>query len=452
MTTGIANNIRKHLGRPVHIAPLAVFRILFGLMMLASVIRFMLKGWVTDLYITPKFYFTYYGFEWVKPLGATGMYLLFVLMAIAALGMMLGLFYRLSATLFFLSFTYVELIDKTNYLNHYYFVSIIAFLMILLPAGKAYSLDAKRNPGIAVTHIPLWCIGIIQFQLGMVYFFAGVAKLNSDWLLNAQPLRIWLQPHTNLPVIGPWMDKEWVAYIFSWCGALYDLLIPFLLLNRRTRLMAYGTVIIFHVLTAILFPIGMFPYIMIICTLIFFDTKFHRSVLQIFESKRKSESFTKEKALIFAPLVTKVLTIVLVTHFTIQLLMPFRYLLYPGHLFWTEQGYRFSWRVMLMEKAGKVFFHVKDPDTQRSGEAVIPDELTPNQEKMMATQPDMILQYAHHLSDYYKTRGIKNPEITAECYVTLNGRGSKLFIDPTVDLTQQTESFYHKNWILPFQP
>jgi hypothetical protein len=32
-----------------------------------------------------------------------------------------------------------------------------------------------------------------------------------------------------------------------------------------------------------------------------------------------------------------------------QLLFPFRYLCYPNELFWTEE-FRFSWRVMLMEK------------------------------------------------------------------------------------------------------
>src|SRR5690606_12816473 len=105
---------------PVPAAPLAVFRVIFGAMMLGSIIRFVLKGWVTELYVLPKVYFPFYGFEWVKPLGETGMYALFGLMALSAVGIMVGLFYRWSAVLFFLSFTYVELIDKSNYLNHYY--------------------------------------------------------------------------------------------------------------------------------------------------------------------------------------------------------------------------------------------------------------------------------------------------------------------------------------------
>jgi len=47
---------------------------------------------------------------------------------------------------------------------------------------------------------------------------------------------------------------------------------------------------------------------------------------------------------------------ILIPFFVIQIFFPWRYLLYPGELFWTEQGYRFSWRVMLMEKAGNSNF------------------------------------------------------------------------------------------------
>ena len=134
-----------------------------------------------------------------------------------------------------------------------------------------------------------------------------------------------------------------------------------------------------------------------------------------------------------------------------SILLPFRYALYPGRLFWTERGYRFSWRVMLMEKVGKAFFYVTDKDSGRSGEAMMNDYLTPNQEKMMATQPDMILQYAHFLKQKYQQQGIKNPEIRVECYVTLNGSGSRLFIDKNVDLTSIEDSFRHKWWVLPFE-
>lgn len=444
---------RTYLAEPVSIAPLAIFRILFGGMMLASIVRFALKGWIYKLYIQPAFYFSYHGFDWVKPLGDPGMYLLFLVMGIAALLMILGLFYRFSAVLFFVSFTYVELIDKANYLNHYYFVSIVSFLLILLPAGNYFSLDVLRRPQKQFQTVPRSFIVVLQFQLGLVYFFAGLAKLNNDWLFHALPLRIWLPAHTDLPLIGTLMDKVWVAYIFSWFGALYDLSIPFLLLNRKTRRIAYFFVVVFHLLTLLLFQIGMFPFIMIICTLIFFPAGFHQRIIEVLRklSGRQQAIASDRKRYTSVPWVKQLLTAVFIVHFLLQILIPLRYLLYPGNLFWTEQGYRFSWRVMLMEKAGKAFFYVRDPETNRTGETMMDNDLTVNQEKMMATQPDMILQYAHFLKEKYQKQGIKNPEIRVECFVTLNGSGSRLFIDKTVDLTKEEESFGPKKWILPFE-
>ena len=35
--------------------------------------------------------------------------------------------------------------DKTTYLNHYYFISILSFLMIFLPANSSYSVDSYLN-------------------------------------------------------------------------------------------------------------------------------------------------------------------------------------------------------------------------------------------------------------------------------------------------------------------
>lgn len=447
--------IKAYIFEEVHIAPLAVFRVLFGLLMFGGIIRFAGKGWIESLYIQPEYYFSYFGFEWIKPLGAFGMYSVFFAMGAAALFMALGLFYRFSAIAFFLTFTYVELIDKSNYLNHYYFVSIVAFLMIWLPAGKFAALDVFHKPSKKVTHIPRVFILTLQFQLGIVYFFAGVAKLNYDWLCEAMPLRIWLQPHTDMPLLGYFMDKTWAAYLFSWFGAIYDLCIPFLLLNQRTRPVAYFFVIVFHLLTWFLFQIGLFPIIMIFCTLIFFSESFHISIVAWASKILRFKSTPSTQKLPFRwngiPVLRKIFIAFLILHVCIQLLMPFRYLLYPGKLFWTEQGYRFSWRVMLMEKAGKAFFFVTDTATGRKSEVSPAEHLTANQEKMMATQPDMLLQYAHFLKTEYEKKGLKDPKVTVSCYVTLNGSGSRKFINDSFDLTTATESFRNKEWILPFK-
>jgi hypothetical protein len=443
---------QSYFKRNTEAAPLAVFRILFGLMMLISIVRFWSNGWIDKLYIQPKFFFPFYGFEFVKPLGQFT-YLVFVVCGIAAILVMLGYQYRIAIIVFFLSFTYIELMDKTTYLNHYYFITIVSFLMIFLPANAYFSMDAQRSPKKSFQLIPKWNIDALKLILGIVYFYSGLAKLNSDWLMKAMPLKIWLPAQYDLPLLGDWLQNEWVHYAFSWSGALYDLTIPFLLLYKRTRVPAFVAVVIFHVLTRVLFPIGMFPYIMIVSALIFFDSDIHKRLLDFFAKLTKTSRIKFDNG---AVLITdhspwyRIKMGVITAFFLIQFLLPFRDKLYPDALFWTEEGYRFSWRVMLMEKAGYANFKVVDEKTGKRFYVDNADFLTSFQEKQMATQPDFILAYAHYLQKHFEGQGHQNIGIFVESYVALNGRLSQPYIDPKVDLTQLKESFKHKSWILPF--
>ncbi len=436
----------KIFAKEANLAPLASFRIIFGLLMLFSSLRFWLRGWIYELYILPQFHFKYWGFEWVEVLPPAAMYLVFALMSLAALCIALGLFYRLAAVLFFLLFTYVELLDVANYLNHYYFVSLVSLLMIFLPAHRRSSLDVRLGRVKAASHGHFWHVNSVRLLLALVYFYAGVAKLHPQWLFEALPLKLWLPANSHLPLIGPLLNYGWVAFAFSWFGAIYDLSIPFLLWNRKTRPWAYLAVIAFHVLTFILFPIGVFPWVMIFSTLIFFSAKFHGGILYALTplfgpEKLKSQALQAGAALKYF----------LTTFFIIQLLLPFRYLLYPGELFWHEQGFRFGWRVMLMEKAGYVTYTVSDPSTGRSSQVAPSEYLSPWQEKQLSTQPDLILQFAHFLDEEFRKEGINDPVVTAKAYVTLNGERSRLLIDPAVDLSKIEDSFAAKNWITPYE-
>ncbi|HTB25544.1 MAG TPA: HTTM domain-containing protein [Puia sp.] len=452
--------IKKSIGKLIrsfnkekHIAPLAVLRMAFGLIMLISTIRFIARGWIREFYVAPKFYFPFYGFEWIKPLPETGMYMVFAVMVVASFFILIGFLYRLSIISFFVCFVYVELIDKTYYLNHYYFVSIISFLMLLVPAHRYFSADVIRKPSLKVTRVPGWMINIFKWQLCLVYFFAGISKLNYDWMIAAMPLKLWLPANAGLPIIGVLLKQTWVAYIFSWFAAFFDLTISFFLLYAPTRKIAYVFVLVFHVFTGWLFKIGMFPYIMIFVTVIFFSESFHLRLIQFLRdlfNKRSEQINEIPVSLQLTPLAKKLLYPLLTGFVLLQLLVPFRYLLYPGKLFWTEEGYRFSWRVMLMEKGGISFFYIKDHRSGRKWEVINSEFLTPLQERMMQTQPDMMLQYAHHLHDVYDSRGIKDPIVTVESYVTLNGSGSRLYIDSSIDLAKQKESFLSKKWIMPF--
>mgnify|MGYP001056990529 FL=1 len=445
------SSYKRYITKQTKAAPLAVFRILFGFMMLASIIRFWSFGWIETLYIEPVFSFSYYGFHWLPNLGQFT-YLLFVICGVSAFFVAIGYRYRLAIVLFFLSFTYIELLDKTTYLNHYYFISCLSFLLIFLPANCCYSIDALRLKKIQANNVPAWSINSIKLLLCIVYFFAGLAKLNSDWLLNAMPLQIWLPSKYDIPFLGDLLQQSWIHYAFSWGGAFYDLAIPFLLLWKPSRSIAFIFVVIFHVLTRILFPIGMFPYIMIVSALIFFDASFHERILSFFSWLLKKirlfrvvkvNDLQKEKS-------SKIASYVVALFIVVQLLLPWRYVWYPKELFWTEEGYRFSWRVMLMEKAGYAQFIVKNTKTGSQFAVNNSDFLTPFQEKQMSTQPDFILEYAHYLGAHFKSQGHQNIAVHVESYVALNGRLSQPFISPEVNLLDVEDTFKHKDWILEF--
>jgi hypothetical protein len=414
-------------------------------------IRFWAHGWIHDLYIAPEFHFSWFGLDFIQPIPGIGMYLVFAVMIAAAVAMALGWRYRIAAITFFVLFTYVELIDKATYLNHYYFISVMAFLLCLVPANGHFSLDARAGR-IRQSTVPRFVIGGFLLQIGIVYFFAGVAKLHPDWLLEAQPMRIWLPARADFPVIGSLFRYEFTAYFFSWFGAIYDLTIPFFLLWSLTRRWAYLAVIAFHVMTWLLFQIGIFPWVMIFMTLIFFPANAHEAFWsRLFGTERvRIRRFHGEKKhlkpgyqLLFA---------LFTVHFIAQLALPLRSHLLTQDLFWTETGYRFSWRVMLMEKAGAISFKVTDATTGRSSIVDNSAFLTQLQETQMSTQPDMILQFAQHIAEVYKTRGIASPKVFAESFVTLNGSGSRVFIDPSIDLLSISPNQPRETWVTQRKP
>lgn len=441
------DRFRRYLNRPVDILPLAIFRIAFGALMFASTLRFMLNGWIDALYLQPQFHFSYLGFEWVKALDGAGMNVLFIALLILSLCIMLGFIYRLAIALFFILFTYVELIDQATYLNHYYFVSLVSFLLNFLPAQRYLSLDVRLRPKLKTRYVPLWRIFVLQLQLAIVYFFAGFAKVNGDWLLRAQPMAIWLKANTGLPLIGPLFDYHWMAILLSWAAAAYDLTIVLWLSWRRTRLPAYATVIAFHLLTALLFPIGVFPYVMIASTLIFFSGGELRIALNSLGFRLPALPCRAVVPHMRPSIAAK---LILILFFALQLLLPLRHYLYAGDTNWTVEGYRFAWRVMLNEKAGFATFYLVDRTAGNTQVVYGSQFLTPQQLRHMSYQPDMILQFAHYLAAQHPYAGQHDLAVYAEVYVAHNGAPSRLLIDPTRDLLDVSRELFSADWIIRY--
>jgi vitamin K-dependent gamma-carboxylase len=465
--------------RPVDPASLAVFRILFGLTATVGALRFLLNGWVDAFFVEPAFHFKYWGFEWVRPWTGIGMHLHFAAVALLGLLVALGLFYRVAIVAFFLAFTYVELIDVTVYLNHYYLVTLLAFLLCFMPAEAAWSVDAwrRRQAGRPSARVPALCLWLLRAQIGIVYFYAGIAKLGPDWLLGAQPLNIWLNARTHFPLLGELFQEPACAYFMSWGGFLYDTTIPLWLSLRRTRLPAYVVLLGFHAMVGALFPIGMFPIIMTTAALVFFPADWPRrlatrlgAVTRALRTDRAPCHAQGEVSSQPSPLgaEAKPLAELLArgtglrsarwqrlalgaagVYVALQVLMPLRHRLYGGDVLWHEQGMRWSWKVMVREKNGSVDFFVHVPARGRTFEVPARRYANAMQLREMSGQPDLILQLAHHIRDAYRARGHEDVEVRVETRVSLNGRLGAPLIDPTVDLARVQDGLGPARWILP---
>lgn len=460
----IAPSLQRRAFAPVDIASVTVFRVLFGAVMLMALVRFVAKDWIDELYVQPAYLFSYWGFHWLPRASEPALHALFAALAVLCAMIMVGLWYRAATVAFFLGFGYVELLDQSTYLNHYYFVSVVGLLMIFMPLAGALSLDARRRPATLRATVPAWVPWALRGQLGLVYLFAGLAKLHTDWLVHAQPLRIWLEARRDVPVVGPLLAHDGLALAMSWGGAAFDLTIFGWLCWRRTRAWAYAAVVGFHVFTGSLFQIGMFPWIMIAATTVFFEPGWPRRVLPSRWWPQPGPTAGTEPAASSEPAAgpepapapptapparQRLILAALALHFGVQLLVPLRGLLYPGRLAWHEQGFRFGWRVMLIEKTGMVELRVRDPATGRRWRIDPHADLTPLQVKMMSTQPQMILQYAHYVADQFARRGIPGVEVRADAWASLNGRRSQRLIDPDVDLADERDTLANKDWILP---
>jgi hypothetical protein len=426
--------LRERALSPVDGSWLVAFRVLFGITMCVSLMRFIAYGWIDDFFVRPSFHFKYWGFGWVEVLPRSEMHALFWILAGLAAMVALGLWFRVAAFAFALGFSYLQLCDATTYLNHYYLASLLAFLLALSPAKSTHPIPAAW----------LW---LFRFQVGVVYTFAGLGKASSDWLVHSQPLGIWLGSRTDMPILGPLFAHEWAAPLMSWAGFLFDTTIAWWLLARRTRPYAFAAVVVFHVVTRLLFPIGMFPFIMVTCALVFFAPDWPRKLLGRVSSR------VQALPAVAAPVVVsrwaRPLLALGVAYAALQVALPLRYLAYGGNVLWHEQGMRWSWRVMVREKNGSVTYVVRQTESGRVWHVAPRSYLNRIQEREMSAQPDLILQLAHHVRDDFERRGLGPVEVRVDATASLNGRRRARLVDPDVDLARVRDSLAPAAWIAP---
>ena len=63
------------------------------------------------------------------------------------------------------------LVEQTRYLNHFYLICLVSFVLIFIPANKAFSIDALLNKKIKTNFAPMWALWLLRIQIGVPYFF-----------------------------------------------------------------------------------------------------------------------------------------------------------------------------------------------------------------------------------------------------------------------------------------
>jgi HTTM domain/Vitamin K-dependent gamma-carboxylase, lumenal domain len=444
----------KHLFAQVDISTLVLFRILFGLIMLVEVYRYFDHGWIARYWINPDHHFTYWPFDFLSPLPGNGMYVLFYFMGALSVCILLGLFYRFSIISFFLCFSYIFLLDQTRYLNHFYLVILFSFVLIFLPANKSASLDARYFPKIRSETCSAWPIWLLRFMVGIPYFFGGVAKLNPDWL-RGQPLGVWLSDKTDFPIIGSFFQERWMTLLMSYSGMLLDLLIVPLLLFKKTRTFGLVAIILFHLMNARLFQIGIFPWFMIASCVVFFNPDWFRKLFKnLFGKNRWSIVLPSKDEWSQPSFLTKKQKMILVglaIWVGIQVMVPLRHWYFPGNVSWTEEGHRFAWHMKLRTKRGNGVYTVKDKKTGQQQIIDINDYITSRQEHKVEDRPYLIWQFCQIVKKEFAKSGF-DVSVYADVKASLNGRKYQQLIDPSIDLASvPRDVLSHSTWIIPLQ-
>ncbi|MEA2093770.1 MAG: HTTM domain-containing protein [Pseudomonadota bacterium] len=443
------NRFLPWLREPVDGASLAVFRIAFGAILLWDVFRHWprIQRLFLDSLGNPGggFQFKYYGWEWVQVLHGDGMYVLFAVIGLASIGIMLGLFYKTACIAFLLAFGWQFFIDQANYLNHFYLVMLYAVCLLLVPADRTWS----QRRGERSDWIPRWSLLGLMIMTEIVLLYAGLVKLNSDWL-HGWPLKFWFANRAeDHPIIGPLLAAPDFALAGAWFATGLHLVGAPLLFFKKTRLMVFSLYALFHLSNATIFSIGIFPWMTLCATTLFFAPDWPRRWLGQVTDKFQSGARPERIELPWEKPVLALFGIFL----SYNILMPMRPLVYPGPVAWTEEGHRFSWRMKLRDKEARAEFRVSDPDTGQKWRVNPAIWLTRRQLEKMPTRPDMILQFAHHLDKVWQEKyRVSDPVVTVLVLCSLNFRELALLVDPERDLSAIPRSLKPADWILPLEP
>lgn len=307
---------------------LAIFRVVFGLAFIKE--SFRVKESIYPFYIEPETLFHWPFFEWLPLLPENQLNLLAAIMIFSAFMIAVGFFSNAFSLISSLIYAYFFLLDRSYYNNHYYLILLLLILLSFLSSDNKFSIRTlfKSSDG----KIPVWNIFILRFQLCLVYFYGATAKLNSDWLSGrTMQASIESEAYTGLKKMFI-HHQDFLVLFLTHSGWLFDMVIPFLLLHKRGKYIALPFLIMFHVTNSLYLNIGVFPYLMLGATIIFWG----EGLMDKMSGKTTSLTFGFKE---------KIISISLSLYILFQIFFPMRHFLIEGDYNVTGEGYNFSWKM-----------------------------------------------------------------------------------------------------------
>lgn len=347
--------------------------------------------------------------------------------------------------------------DRSAYNNHYYLAALLASIYFATDVDTCLVGRADEY----------MYLRLLQWQVGIVYAFATYAKVSSLNWLQGYPAQIWFSRAFERavrdvygPLATPRKDLPRIlAYAFSYGGITIDLFLAVVFLKislsrRRTyglmEMFAFWTCVAFHVTNALIFDIGVFPYLMLATLALYFDRFDLFGSTPSLRANRKPRRARKE--LNTPPRCILCLRLILVVCYaTAQLVVPLRYLRHADisrHVDWTSQDEMFSWRMMLTSKECDGYFQVQRVDkgvrrivrTLRDPEDFHIDFLS---WWRMMSDAENIRQMAVRLRrEEEKARGGR-VEIHADVRCSLNGSEKQPYVDSGVDFSRVQHAYQH---------
>ncbi|XP_051764877.1 vitamin K-dependent gamma-carboxylase isoform X1 [Ctenopharyngodon idella] len=462
------------LNRPTDPASLGIFRFLFGMLMALDITQERGLSHLDYKYLDGAPVCRFPLFNFLKPLPMDWMFFVYFVMFLGAVGIMLGCFYRLACLMFISTYWYVFFLDKTTWNNHSYLYGLIGFQLTLMDANRYWSLDGLRNPRKRNAHVPLWNYTLLRTQIFIVYFIAGVKKLDADWV-EGYSMK-YLAHHWLFDPFKLILPVELVSLMVVHGGGLIlDLTAGYLLFFDATRPVAIFFVSYFHCMNSQLFSIGMFSYTMLATSPLFCYPdwprrffgrfpEFLRPVLPLISlapspssscvyPNPPSVSREQEEAHAAARPTTpsfkhKFRAFFTILYITEQLFLPYSHFITQGYNNWTNGLYGYSWDMMVHSRSHQ---HVKI--TYRDGVTGEVGYLNPGvftQSRRWKDHGDMLKQYATCLSENLPRFNISDPEIYFDIWVSINDRFQQRIFDPRVDIVKADWSPFRPNsWLMP---